>query len=154
MNEIVQKLINKNQTIATMESCTGGYIVNAITNIPGASEVIKYSAITYSNSFKIKMGIPEELIEKYTVYSQEVANAMSKQISIYANSNYGIGITGKLNKSDPANPYGEDNLVYISIYEKEKDIYHQFQVKCTKDTRPENKELVLAKTIENLSNIL
>lgn len=154
MNEIVQKLINKNQTIATMESCTGGYIANAITNIPGASEVIKFSAITYSNLFKIKMGIPEELIEKYTVYSQEVANAMSKQISIYTNSNYGLGITGKLNKSDPANPYGQDNLVYISIYEKEKDIYHQSQVKCTKDSRPENKELVLEKTIEILSNIL
>ena len=46
MKEIVEKLREINKTISTMESCTGGYIVNAITNIPGASYVLKYSAVT------------------------------------------------------------------------------------------------------------
>lgn len=40
-----------------MESCTGGALVNAITNIPGASEVLKFSAVTYSNEYKIKLGV-------------------------------------------------------------------------------------------------
>ena len=53
MKEIVEILKTKKQTISTMESCTGGAIVNEITNIEGASNVIKYSAITYSNEFKI-----------------------------------------------------------------------------------------------------
>lgn len=154
MKEVVDILINNNKTISTMESCTGGYIVNAITNISGASEVIKYSAITYSNEFKIKMGIPKELIEKYTVYSQEVANAMSKQISLYTNSNYGIGVTGKLNKPDPTNPYGSNNLTYISIYSKEEDKFYPSIITCTKENRSDNKELVLQKIIEILLNIL
>ena len=64
MKEIVEILKTKKQTISTMESCTGGAIVNEITNIEGASNVIKYSAITYSNEFKIKMGISKEVIEE------------------------------------------------------------------------------------------
>ena len=41
LKEIVNKLIEKHMTISTMESCTGGFVVNAITNIEGASEVLK-----------------------------------------------------------------------------------------------------------------
>ena len=154
MQEIVNKLINNKQTISTMESCTGGFIASSITNIEGSSEIIKFSAITYSNEYKIKMGIQKETIDKYTVYSQEVANEMSKTISNYTNSDYGIGITGKLNSPDPNNQSGLDNLVYISIYDKNKDTYHNDIVKCKNQTRIKNKELVLNKIIEILKNIL
>jgi len=116
METVVTKLKELKKTISTMESCTGGAVVNAITNIPGASEVIKFSAITYSNEYKIKMGVDKHTIDTYTVYSIQVANEMSKTISAFTNSDYGIGITGKLNKMDNNNPYGLDNLVYISIY--------------------------------------
>ena len=57
MQEVINKLLNNHLTISTMESCTGGAISNAITNIPRSSEVFMYSAITYSNEFKIKMGV-------------------------------------------------------------------------------------------------
>ena len=53
MKEIVEKLIKLNKTISTMESCTGGYVANGITNIPGASSVFMFGAITYSNDYKI-----------------------------------------------------------------------------------------------------
>ena len=154
MQEIVNKLIKNKQTISTMESCTGGYISSSITNIEGSSEIIKFSAITYSNEYKIKMGIHKETINKYTVYSQEVANEMSKTISNYTNSDYGIGITGKLNSPDPNTQSGLDNLVYISIYDKNKNIYHSDIVRCKNQSRIENKELVLNKIIEILKNIL
>ena len=154
MQEIVNKLIKTKQTISTMESCTGGFIASSITNIEGSSEIIKFSAITYSNEYKIKMGIQKETIDKYTVYSQEVANEMSKTISNYTNSDYGIGITGKLNSPDPNNQSGLNNLVYISIYDKNKDTYHNDIVKCKNQTRIKNKELVLNKVIEILKNIL
>ena len=154
MQEIVNKLIKTKQTISTMESCTGGFIASSITNIEGSSEIIKFSAITYSNEYKIKMGIQKETIDKYTVYSQEVANEMSKTISNYTNSDYGIGITGKLNSPDPNNQSGLDNLVYISIYDKNKDTYHNDIVKCKNQSRIKNKELVLNKIIEILKNIL
>jgi PncC family amidohydrolase len=65
-SEIVNKLIENNLTIATMESCTGGGVANEITSISGASAVIKESYVTYCNEAKIKQGVPAETIEKYT----------------------------------------------------------------------------------------
>ncbi len=154
MEEIVNKLREDGKTIATMESCTGGYIVNAITNIPGASYVLKYSAITYANEFKIKMGVNEEIIDKYSVYSQEVADQMSLKITEFANSDYGIGITGKLLRKDQNNDYGLDNEVFISIYDKEHNKYIKSKVKVIYDRREENKELVLKEVIYLLNKIL
>ena len=143
MKEIIELLTKNKETISTMESCLGGGLANAITNIEGASEVFKYSAVTYANDFKIKMGVSEDLIDKYTVYSKEVANEMSKKISEFTNSDYGIGITGKLNRVDRFNPFGPDNIVYISIYTKKDNKYHNATVECTESTRKDNKELVI-----------
>ena len=53
MKEVVELLIKKHKTISTMESCTGGGVANANTSIEGASEILKFSAVTYSNEFKI-----------------------------------------------------------------------------------------------------
>ncbi len=154
MKEVVELLTKKQKTISTMESCSGGYIVNAITNIEGASEVLKFSAVTYSNDFKIKMGVPKEIIEKYTVYSIEVAKEMSKTISLYTNSDYGIGVTGKLNRADQNNPYGEDNIVYISIYEKEKDKFTTTSIIADQKTREKNKEKVCNSIQEELLKMI
>ena len=73
MDEVVKILTEKHKTIATMESCTGGGVVNAITNIEGASEVLKFSAVTYSNEYKIKMGVDSQIIDKYSFYSMETS---------------------------------------------------------------------------------
>ncbi len=154
MKEIIELLTKNNETISTMESCIGGGIANAITNIEGASEVFKYSAITYANEFKIKMGVSKEIIDKYTVYSQEVANEMSKRITEFTNSDYGIGITGKLNRVDRFNPYGPDNIVYISIYSKKDDKYYNATVECTEGSRKENKELVINTVVYLLKGII
>ena len=64
MKKLISKLTKLNKTISTMESCTGGALANAITNIEGASNVIKFSAVTYSNEFKIKMGVSKNIIDK------------------------------------------------------------------------------------------
>lgn len=142
--EIVKRLTLNNKTISTMESCTGGGLVNAITNIEGSSEVLKYSAITYSNQYKIKMGVDANIIDKYSVYSMETAKEMSKKISDFANSNYGVGITGKLNRVDSHNLYGSNNLVYISIYDKDNDKYHTYSIEVSKENRKENKDEVIS----------
>lgn len=152
--EIVEKLTMRNETIATMESCTGGAVVDAITSVPGASEVLKYSAVTYSNEFKIKMGVDPDIINTYTVYSEETAKEMSKCISNYANSDYGVGVTGKFNRVDKRNPRGADDVVFVSIYVKSTKEYHTSKVLSTASTRKENKLLVV-KRIENmLDNLL
>ena len=154
MKEVIDILTKKNKTISTMESCTGGGVANAITNIEGASNVIKFSAVTYSNEYKIKMGVSKEVIDKYSVYSIETAMEMSKNISDFSNSDYGIGITGKLNRVDENNLYGKDNVVFISIYDKEFNKYYNYNLEIKKSSRKENKELVINLVVEKLLEII
>lgn len=154
MEEVIKKLIEEKKTISTMESCTGGGVANAITNVPGASEIFSFSAVTYSNKYKIKMGVSKEIIDKYTVYSRETADEMSKNISLYTNSNYGVGITGKMGVVDKANPYGENNIIYISIYDKDNDKYYNDVIEATLLLRKDNKDLVINKVVEILLKII
>ena len=135
-----------------MESCTGGGVASAITNIEGASEILKYSAVTYSNQYKIKMGVDADVINEYSVYSMETAHEMALNISKFANSDFGVGITGKLNRADENNNYGKDNEVFVSIYYKEK--YYDMKISVDKKTRKQNKEVVIDKIIESLGEIL
>lgn len=153
MKRVVEKLKKNNKTISSMESCTGGGLANAITNIEGASDVIKFSAVTYSNEYKIKMGVSKDVIDKYSVYSIQTANEMSYNIAKFANSNLGVGITGKLNRVDKNNPFGEDNVVFISIYDKDNDKYYTSKVEATKKSRKENKELVINEIINMILDI-
>ena len=151
---IIHKLQLKQLTIATMESCTGGGVANAITNMEGASEIFKFSAVTYCNEYKIKMGVDKEIIDKYTVYSIETAMSMAKAISNFANSNYWVGITGKLNRKDENNDTGSNNLVYVSIYSKDEDKFYNEEITVTKEIRFKNKELVINKIIMMMETIL
>ena len=106
MKKLVNLLKNKNQTISCMESCTGGLIASELTNIDGSSQIFKLGLVTYSNEYKIKMGVSNNVIDKYSVYSMECADEMSLNISMFSNSSLGVGITGKLNRVDINNLYG------------------------------------------------
>ena len=152
--EIIEKLTEEHKTIATMESCTGGGVANAITNIEGASEVLKFSAVTYSNDYKIVMGVDPKVIDKYSVYSIETAKEMAKNISEFANSDYGVGITGKLNRADKHNNFGDDNRVFISIYDKKNNTYINNSLTVVGKDREKNKELVIYKIISLLEKKL
>lgn len=154
MDEVVKILTAKHKTIATMESCTGGGFVNAITNIEGASEVLKFSAITYSNEYKIRMGVSSKILKKYSVYSIETAMEMSANIAKFANADYGIGITGKLNKIDKNNLMGSDNQIFVCIYDKEKCVYYNFDLIVDQKSRKENKEEIINNIVAKLLAIL
>lgn len=154
MKNIVDKLIERKETISTMESCTGGGVANAITNIPGASEVLKFSAVTYSNEYKIKMGVLESTITTYSVYSIEVAKEMSKEISSFSNSTYGVGVTGKINREDPNNLRGDTNTVFISIYNSVKDTYETKKIELPLLSRKECKEIIIEEIVSLLVMIL
>ncbi len=153
MFDVVKILTQRKETIATMESCSGGAIVNSITNIPGASEIIKFSAVTYANEFKIKMGVLKETIDKYSVYSMAVAKEMSKNISLFANSTYGIGITGKINREDLYNKSGENNKIFISIYNKNNDTYNTFSLIAKDADRISNKDYIVEEIAKKLLTI-
>ena len=153
MKELIELLTISKKTISAMESCTGGGVVNSITNIEGASEVLKFSAVTYSNEYKIKMGVSKTVIDRYSVYSIETAMEMSKTISNYANSDYGVGITGKLNRIDINNLYGKDNVVYISIYDRNNNKFYNTKIEVLKEPRELNKQLVIDEVVNQMLKI-
>lgn len=150
--KIVLELTKRGETIATMESCTGGGVADAITSIEGASLVLKYSAVTYSNEYKIKMGVSSSVIDEYSVYSMETAHEMAFNIAKFAEADYGIGITGKLNRADINNNYGKDNQVFVSIYYKDR--YYDMVINVDKKTRKQNKIVVIDLIIGKLGELL
>lgn len=92
---LVNKLIEKNLTIATAESATGGMIASRIINVSNASKVLKVSFVTYSDEAKMKyLNVKKETIDKYSVVSEEVAKEMALGLQKEANSDVCISITG------------------------------------------------------------
>lgn len=154
MKKVVELLKKNGLTISTMESCTGGGVVNAITNVEGASEVIKFSAITYSNEFKIKMGVSKDIIDKYSVYSMETAREMALNITKFTNSDIGIGITGKLNRIDENNLVGDNNKVFISILDTRNNKYNDKEIIVENTSREDNKQMIINSVKEMLIKIL
>lgn len=102
--KLTKLLIRKNMTITTMESATSGQIASLITDTEGSSAILKGAFITYCNEAKIKQGVPAEILDKYTVYSKETAEAMAKACVDAYKANIGIGITGTMGNVDPSNP--------------------------------------------------
>ncbi|MFD1703962.1 CinA family protein [Methylopila henanensis] len=77
-------------TIATVESCTGGLVAGALTEVPGSSDVVDRGFVTYSNAAKTALvGVPAELIAARGAVSEEVARAMAEG----GLSRAGVGLT-------------------------------------------------------------
>ncbi len=113
---VVSGLRGKGLYITTIESCTGGGLAYSITNTPGASEVMKDSFVTYSNEAKIALGVPAEIIDKYTVYSQETAQAMAAAgLKKSIRADVAVGITGSISRADPANENSVPGVIYFAV---------------------------------------
>lgn len=152
-NDIVNKLIKKGLTIATMESCTGGGIANVITNVSGASAVLSESYVTYSNESKIKQGVRASVIEKYTVYSLETAVEMAKAVKVKAGTDFGIGVTGQLGRIDPNNPAESLNVVWFAIATSDNEVYVK-EIKVPDFERMEQKDYVINNVAKLLIDLL
>ena len=119
--------INKNLTITTAESCTGGMISSAIVHINGSSQIFKSSVIVYSNDMKSKLlNIPKDLITKNGAVSEIVVNNMAKNLLEIVNSDVSIAVTGIAGPTGGSvdKPVG---LVWIGIGTKEKIITNKYQ---------------------------
>ena len=92
---IGQLLKDKNQTIAIAESCTGGAISKLITSVPGASNYFVGGIIAYNKQVKIDdLSVEKALIEKHSVVSSQVAEAMAKGIQQKYQTTYAVATTG------------------------------------------------------------
>jgi PncC family amidohydrolase len=78
--EIINYMREKNLTLGTVESATGGLIAHLITNVPGSSDVFQGSIVAYSNEVKKKIvGVRESTLKEYGAVSAQVAIAMAKE---------------------------------------------------------------------------
>jgi len=106
-------LVERNLTLAVMESCTGGLLADTITNVPGSSRYFRGGIVAYATEVKEAMGVDPQVIAKYGVYSDETAMAMAKAIRERFGADIGIGTTGVAGpEPDGATPVGE---VHIAI---------------------------------------
>ncbi|WP_435136685.1 CinA family protein [Pseudopelagicola sp. nBUS_19] len=81
--------------VATAESCTGGMVAAALTDIPGSSAVFERGFITYTNTAKIEMlGVNSTTLEKVGATSEEVAWEMAMGALEYSNADIAVSLTG------------------------------------------------------------
>ena len=153
MDKLVNILKNKNKTISSMESCTGGMFASELTNIEGSSYVFKLGLVTYSNEFKEHFGVSKNVIKEYTVYSKEVAKEMALNCFKIAKSDFVVGITGVLGNIDPYNKTDEINKAYVSIYDKEKNIFLNYEIEPIGVDRKQKKEYIVNFVKEKLYEI-
>ena len=91
----MELLLESGRKAAFAESCTGGLVAKRLTDLPGASAVFDFGAVTYSNAMKAKaLGIDPGLIEEHGAVSEQVARAMAEGVRAFSGSDVGIGITG------------------------------------------------------------
>jgi nicotinamide-nucleotide amidase len=92
---LVRLLSEREQTLALAESCTGGFLADQITNVPGASKIFLAGYVTYSNEEKIRtLGVSRELIEKFGAVSEQVATQMAEGLRTRTGARHGIATTG------------------------------------------------------------
>ncbi len=97
------------RTVAVAESCTGGLVSAALTEIPGASEVFEAGYVTYSNASKIDdLGVSEEVVETFGAVSVATAWAMARGALSASKADLAVAITGIAGPGGgtPAKPVG------------------------------------------------
>lgn len=120
---LVEYLKTHGLTVSTMESCTGGAIANAITDIPGASSIFDSARVAYDEKAKQLLGdIPISAFAYGKVYSEQVALLEAYAAQEKSGSDIAIGTTGTMENPD-TRPFRTDTLegtVYIAVVIKNK----------------------------------
>ncbi len=147
-SRLVSSLREKHLKLASAESCTGGLFSKLITDIPGASDVFEFGAITYSNEMKMRvLGVKKETLEKYGAVSHQTAVEMADGIRSFANADIGLSITGIAGpNSDYTNkPVG---LVFIGISTKNKTEAFELHNDFKENIRENNRNKSVLKALE------
>ena len=112
---VVGLMREKKLTLAAAESCSGGMFSKMTVDIPGSSDIMNESIVTYSNQAKMKyLKVRGETLEKYGAVSEKTAKEMAEGIKNAANSDIGVGITGIAGPGGGSidKPVG---LVYVAV---------------------------------------
>ena len=115
-SRLVKLLLEKDLQITCAESCTGGMIASRLVNVPGVSEILMESYVTYSNEAKHRLlGVEQEALSEYGAVSQQVAFQMAEGAARAAGADAAIAVTGIAGPGGGTaqKPVG---LVYIGTY--------------------------------------
>ncbi len=113
--KLVEALIKANMHISFCESCTGGMLSAALTEIPGSSAVFDMGFVTYANEAKNKLiGVNKALLDTYGAVSEEVAKAMAEGVVRVSGADIGVSITG-IAGPDGGSEEKPVGLVYIGM---------------------------------------
>ena len=92
---LIKLCIDKNLTVATAESCTGGLVAGVLTDIAGSSAVVDRGYVTYSNTAKQEMiGVPSATLKQYGAVSRQTAEAMARGALAKSKVDLAVAITG------------------------------------------------------------
>lgn len=118
---VVHLLTDRGETIATAESCTGGYVANRLTNVPGASAVFEAGYITYSNQAKTaSLGVDAALIEEHGAVSAIICGRMAEGALRHSGATHALATTGIAGPGGgtEAKPVG---TVFIALASRDKE---------------------------------
>ncbi|MDD6309392.1 MAG: nicotinamide-nucleotide amidohydrolase family protein [Clostridia bacterium] len=91
---VVRHIIQSGKTVAVAESCTGGMLSAAITDVAGVSSVFLEGVVTYANAAKVRLGVQEETLAKHGAVSRETAAEMAVAVRKRSGADIGISTTG------------------------------------------------------------
>lgn len=131
--QLGEVLLAKGFTITTAESCTGGGIACAITDIAGSSAWFEQGFVTYSNGAKTQMlGIDASVIERDGAVSEAVVMAMAKGACAHSGSHLGVAVSGVAGPGggSPDKPVG---TVWLACYLASTDHTHTRLLQLTGD---------------------
>ena len=88
-------LVKRGKTVAVAESCTGGLVLDSITDVPGSSRYLRGGLVAYHNDFKREaLGVPAPILRRYGAVSDPVVRAMARGVRRLAGADLGLAITG------------------------------------------------------------
>jgi nicotinamide-nucleotide amidase len=112
---IVGMLTARGATLAIGESCTGGFVANQITNVPGASKVFLAGFVTYANEAKTAaLGVDAELIREHGAVSEPVARQMAEGAARQSGATFGLSTTG-IAGPDGGTPEKPVGTVFVAL---------------------------------------
>lgn len=124
---LVQELKERELSVATAESCTGGLLGKCITDISGSSAVYPGGVISYCNRVKHEvLGVEQALLDRLGPVSMAVAQQMAAGVRRTVGADVGVGITGIAgpNSDETGRPVG---LVYIGVSDGRTDIVREYR---------------------------